>query len=360
MKSWKFAVTVVISTLATLPSNAADSLSFSGFALLRPETAAPFVFDDQTLSVQVQLALDWQPVPSFRTHIHVLGRNEAPDSERGRGGVVEAYAEKNFIFTSDRVRLLAGAFFLPTSRENVDSLWETPYSISSSALNTWLGEEFRPIGIDSTYMRHTRTAGTFTLGGTVFGGNDTFGALPIDRGWAIHDRWTLLGERIVAREASELYSSVSAENDGRLGWSGRAKWNNDHGALQYTHIDNRSDAQRYGELFNWATRFNIVGADYTWGLWTVAGESGWGSTAIQGSRGRRSFDLDASYLLISRRIGKFRATLRADDFGAGTAPRGRTYTGALLFYPHPRLRTAIEVITDHNDQRYALEFRYRL
>ena len=121
---------------------------------------------------------------------------------------------------------MAGAFFLPTSRENVDNLWETPYTISSSALNTWMGEEFRPVGVDATYIRPTQRAGTFTVGGTGYVGNDTFGELPIGRGWSIGDRWTVLGEHVYSR--TNTYTSVSAENDHRIGWSGRAKWNNNH------------------------------------------------------------------------------------------------------------------------------------
>ena len=37
------------------------------------------------------------------------------------------------LFT-EHLRLRAGSFFLPTSRENVDLLWTSPYSITYSAL----------------------------------------------------------------------------------------------------------------------------------------------------------------------------------------------------------------------------------
>jgi hypothetical protein len=337
--------------------NASDTLQWNGFALLRPQTPSTVLFDDDSVSAQVQIGLDWRPSPGFGAHVHLLARNENDDSRRGRVGIVQAYVEKNFTFGSDRLRIMGGAFFLPTSRENIDSLWETPYTISSSALNTWLGEEFRPVGVDLTYMHRSRTAGVFTGGATVFTGNDTFGALPIDRGWAIHDRWTLLGEHVLSR--TSIYTSVSAETDQRLGWSARGKWNNDRGAVQITRIDNRSDALLYGELYNWATRFNIVGTDYSWGPWTAAAETGWGTTAIVRRSGiRRTSEIRASYLLVSRRIADIRASVRADEFKAGD-DQGYAYTASLFWEGIPRLRTGIEGTVSAGEERFSLEVRYR-
>jgi hypothetical protein len=341
---------------ATATADAMDSLQWNGFALLRPQTPANVPLDDDALSAQVQLGLDWRPLPGFGTHLHVLARNEGDESRRGRVGVVEAYVEKNLNVRDDRVRILAGAFFLPTSRENIDSLWETPYTLTSSALNSWMGEELRPVGVDVSYRHRTATAGTFTAGATAFGGNDTFGEILISRGWALHDRWTLLGEHVRARP--DRYTSVSAETDHRIGWSGRAKWNNDRGAIQLTRIDNRSDALQYGELFNWATRFNLVGADYTWRGWTVAGEGGWGTTAIVTARGRFSSEIGAGYLLVSRRVKKFRVTVRVDEYKTRD-DRENAVTAAVLWEAHPRLRAGIEGISAEGERQLKVEGRYR-
>ena len=343
--------------LTTAGANASDSLQWNGFVLLRPQTEADGVpLDEDSLSVQLQVGLDWRPSPGFGAHVHLLARNDGDGSRRGRAGVVEAFAEKNVFLGRDRLRLLAGAFFLPTSRENIDSLWETPYTITSSALNSWLGEEFRPVGVDLTYTHRSQGAGAFTGGATVFRGNDTFGALPVDRGWMIHDRWTLLGEHVPTTRTA-IYTSVSAETDGRLGWSARAKWNNDRGAVQLTRIDNRADALRYGELYNWATRFNIAGADWSWSDWTVAAEHGWGTTAIQGRR-RFSSEIRASYLLVSRRFSNVRASVRADDYKAGSDD-GRALAAAVFWEPHARLRAGIEGITAQGERRLAVEARFR-
>jgi hypothetical protein len=353
----KVARAALLALLVCVTANAQDSLQWGGFALIRPQTPSSLLFDDDSVSAQLQLGLDWQPRPDFRAHVHALARNDGDEARRGNVGLVQAFLEKHFIFSRDRFRITAGAFFLPTSHENIDHLWETPYTITSSALNTWMGEEFRPVGVDASWSRRTARAGAFTAGATLFSGNDTFGALPIDRGWAIHDRWTLLGEHFPSR--TNIYTSVSAETDNRLGWSARGKWNNDNGSFQITRIDNRSDALLYGELYNWATRFNIAGADYTWRQWTVVAEKGWGSTAIVRRNGtRRSYPINAGYLLLSRSLADFRVSVRADEFEA-RSDRTYAYTGSVLWDVHPRLRAGVEAITTQGEERYSLEFRYR-
>jgi hypothetical protein len=341
--------------LPAMPSDVWQTVQWSGFALLRPGTPAEEALDGDSLSAQIQAGIDWRPSPVFGAHVHLLARNQSNGSQRGRIGVVEAFFEQNLHVGNDRVHLMEGAFFLPTSRENIDSLWETPYTITSSALNTWLGEEFRPIGIDLSYTHRLATAGALTAAATVFRGNDTFGALPIDQGWRIRDDWALLGQHIPVTPT--LFTSVSAETDHRLGWSARTKWSNDHGAVQITRIDNRADALRYGDLFNWATRFNIVGADYTWRDWTAAAESGWGTTAIQG-RLRRSFPIRASYLLLSRKISSLRVSVRGDQYESRTEHR-HALTAAVFWEPRGKLRTGIEAITADGQKRLELEFRYR-
>jgi hypothetical protein len=349
---------MLIATLCLAARAAAfDSLQLGGFALLRPQTQSTGVpLDEDPVSAQVQLGVDWRPAPAVGAHVHLLARNDEDGSRRGRVGIVEAFVEANAnVGTSNRLRLLGGAFFLPTSRENIDALWESPYTITPSALNSWMGEEFRPIGIDASWRHRLDGGSALTGGATIYRGNDTFGALPIDRGWALTDRWALLGEHLYVN--GRVFTSISAETDGRLGWSARGKWNNDRGAIQLTRIDNRSDARQYGDLLNWATRYNIVGADYTFGAWTVIGEAAWGTTAVERRSGRRSSPIRSSYLLLSRRFSNMRASVRFDEF------RGRTYsealTAALFWEGHPKIRAGIEAIAVEEEERLAVELRYR-
>jgi len=330
-------------------ANAAD-IQWSGFALLRGSNGVeggPLA--EERVSAQVQVGFDWTPSPFVGAHLHLLARDDDAGARRGTFGIPEAYIEGNLRPRGDRLRLRAGAFFLPTSRENVDALWETAYTLTPSALNSWLGEELRPIGIDAAYTHRSITAGA-----TVYRGNDTLGALPAVRGWALRDHWITLGEWIPVD--AEYFTSVSAETDHRQGWAARGTWNGAHALVQLTHFDNRSDGMEHGRLFNWGTKFDIVSAEYTNGDWTVAAESGWGPTFLIVGGVKYVTDLRASYVLVSRRWARGRATVRGDAFSAATHDRALTL--AWFWTPPGRLRPGIELATSGGDHRVIVELRY--
>jgi hypothetical protein len=48
-----------------------------------------------------------------------------------------------------RGKVRAGVFYAPISLENRGAGWGTPYTISSSAVNTWLAEEIRTAGVEA-------------------------------------------------------------------------------------------------------------------------------------------------------------------------------------------------------------------
>ena len=349
-------ILLLVLAVVAAPAHGAGAIDWSGFALIRAATANEAVpLEDDQLSTQVQLGLDWHPSLMLGGHVHLLARNDADGSRRGRVGIVEAWLDQNFVRGKNRVRLMEGAFFLPTSRENIDALWESPFTITSSALNSWFGEEFRPVGVDAAYTRRQVLGGAVTAGVTLFAGNDTFGALPVDRGWALTDRWTLLGEHL--RVDDDYFTSISAETDHRLGWAARGRWNNDRATVQLTHIDNRSDALEHGELLNWATRFDVAGADLTLGDWTFAAESGWGVTSVIFDAISYPTDIRASYILVSRRFANARATLRAEAFQNG-AEHDHAVTAAFFWSPRGKIRAGLEAIAAGSDRRIAAEVRY--
>jgi hypothetical protein len=330
---------------------ASDALQWSGFALLRGSSpVAGLPFDDAPLAAQVQAGIDWRPTLNWSAHVHLLARDDPDGSRRGTAGVVQGYIDGNLRLGGDRFRIRGGSFFLPTSFENIDALWETPYTITPSALNTWMGEEFRPIGVDVAWGRRS-----LAVGATLFRGNDTFGGLPVDRGWALRDRWTLLGEHV--RVDDEYFTSVSAETDHRPGYAARTRWNRDGLTIQLTHIDNRSDGLEHGDLLNWNTRFEIAGAEYLWNDWTLAAESGWGDTSVV--FGGESFPtyLRASYLLVSRRFSKGQASVRVEEF-RNDESADQAMTAALLWTPISRVRAGIEATRAAGRGRVLLELRY--
>ncbi len=332
------------------PATPEDRLQLSGFATVRGATEADGPIEQDQAIARLQLGVDWTSTSPFSAHVHALARTDDDGSERGTVGFPEAYVEASFRSERSRLRIRGGGIFLSTSLENVDALWENPYAISSSALNTWLGEELRPVGLDAAFYRSGLMAGA-----TIFRGNDTLGALPPDRGWALHDRWTLLGEKVPVDD--DVYTSVSAETDGRLGWSARAGWIGDRLTAQYTHFDNRSDGLRYGDLYNWNTRFDIVGVGFTAGPWTFAAEGGWGPTYLV-VRGRRFVsDIRACYLLVSRRLPGGRASVRVDSFDDGDAS-DEALTLAYFFLPRGRLSGGVEFATTGGESRFLLQVRF--
>jgi len=341
---------VIALLVIACPLFAQNTLTWNGFAYARGAAGAEGPFDEDEAAAQIQLGIDWNPTVFFGAHVHLLARTDDRDSKKGTAGVVEAFLESNAFSPVGRFRFRGGAMFLPTSFENIDSLWENPFAISSSALNTWFGEELRPIGIDVTWFQSGVMAGA-----TVFRGNDTLGALPPVRGWRMHDRWTLLGERVPVDD--EYYTSVSAETDGRWGWSARGGWTGDRLAFQYTHFDNRSDGQQYGELFNWGTKFDVVGIEWASGDWTIAAESGWGPTFLVVHGNRFTFDIRASYLLVSKRLGDWRATARIDSWDNGSLD-DEAITVAGIWAPAGRFSVAAEISTTGDDTRGQLRLRY--
>src|SRR3569832_357468 len=82
----------------------------------------------------------------------------------------------------------AGAFFPTISLENDDLGWASPYTLTPSAINSWIGEELRTIGSEAIMRYDTNGVGTVSLTGAVTCCNDPAGILMAQRGWAMDDR----------------------------------------------------------------------------------------------------------------------------------------------------------------------------
>ena len=286
-----------------------DDLTLNRFVVkydgrLRPTLTARVVadyIDDGDSGVDLTEAyLEWQPVPQSRR----------------------------------RHRLRAGAFFPPLSLENVDPAWESPFSLSSSAVNSWFGEELRTIGAEWSMQRafgepsarrHVRTFAAAYLG------NDPAGMLLVWRGWSLHDRQSRLGDVLplpplpqlgpgAMFEAQAPRAEPFLETDDRLGYYAGAELAlNRKALLTFTQYDNHADplSLRDGQ-YGWSTRFDHVGAQFELpgGVGLVAQ---WldGRTAM-GPRlsGPRVVDADfnAYFVLLTKPIASHRVSLRFDDF----------------------------------------------
>src|SRR6202012_5746962 len=109
------------------------------------------------------------------------------DRDRNPVDLTEAYLQfRPYPFSGGfRFRLKAGAFYAPISLENRSAGWESPYTLSYSAINTWLGQELRTIGLAGQLdWLGTHTGHAFDLSSTagVFGWNGPGGMVMVGRG----------------------------------------------------------------------------------------------------------------------------------------------------------------------------------
>lgn len=324
---------------------------------------------------EARLALDWEPVVGWRVFVHGVARHDAEALESGSGsGLLEAFVEHRRGWgEGHELAISAGQFFLPVSRENVDRLWTSPYTLTLSALNSWVAEELRPIGLDAAWSRTTASGQRVQLAATVFGGNDTSGTLLAWRGFALHDRPTPTGRFVPLPALPALPEQFPAQSwrgsrafgsdlDGRPGFAGRLRWDapGGRGLLQATGFVNRGDRALHGDEYAWDTdvRFLAGETDLPLGLRLVAewatGETRMGFAPPGGpSPARVDVDFDAAYALLTRRWGPLRATVRYDHFetrdrdataGDDNRERGHAWTVALLTEAGAHWRFGVEAL----------------
>jgi hypothetical protein len=325
-----------------------------------------------------QLGGDWKPSRHFDAHIHLLARDEGPGALGNHFGVPEAYLNyRPLTGPKNDLQIRAGMFFLPTSRENVGPLWSSPYTITYSALNTWIGQEVRPVGVDVSW-RHTAESGDrATFAATAFRRNDTMGTLLAWRGWSLGDHLAVYRE-VLPLPISSLRSHFPEQRvdgtrpfqhdlDGNIGWSARGRWQfRDRATAQFTHVDNRGTGEFYPDpsavsgQWAWHTRFFIAAGEWTPDpLTTFAAEYSWGRTSLYNEgQGLQYVNMGyyAGYLLASRRIGLNRVSFRFDQFGTDDRATARIITsnehGAAWTFSYFRIlsstvRVGLEFVSVH-------------
>jgi hypothetical protein len=299
-----------------------------------------------------------------------------PSSYGGqRAGLVEAFLQfRPELSPATALRFRAGLFFPPTSFENVEPLWQSPYTITLSALNTWIGEEVRLTGLEAAWIR-TGNRHRFELAGSAFGVNDPTGTLVAWRGFALGDRLSTLGEVLPLPPLSSLEDGQAFarqrddgtrpidELDGRLGYAARARFSRvDVFRIQAAFTDNRGDRRLHEGQYSWATRFAQAGFEAKLGPRLVLvtegalGDTGMGPAVPGGPLVQVRFR--TGYALLSWRGGAWRLSARVDGFRNddrdGTAePDGESgwaWTAAVLFTPWSALRLGLEYVAVNGDR----------
>lgn len=311
---------------------------------------------DEIVDVEIaQAGIEWSPRRWLTLHADGIARREPGDTKGSRGGLLQAFVDVH----GERWRVRAGSFWLPTSRENTDPLWTSPYTLTYSALNTWIGQEVRPIGIDAQVSPNFY----ITIGATAFRGLDTMGTLLADRGWTLGSRLSAYGEDLPRPESEITTRAVGPDLDDKNGYSARIRLQlPERAMLQIARIENRAPLleQLKGQE-PWRTSFTVVSAQAgTASPTTVAAEWASGTTAIGFPGGSFAVEFDTAYVLVSHKRGTNRWTGRADRFRADDED-GHAFTAAWLRDLGKEVRLGLEYVdvsTDQGGSTITLELRY--
>lgn len=320
----------------------------------------------------------------FGAYVQGVARTEPGAEDAEAAGIVEAYVEGKFrLRTADRLRIRLGQFFLPTSRENVEELWSSPYTLTYSAINAWIAEEVRPVGLAVDYDVALGPIDVLRLGASAVTGNDTSGALLAWRGWSLHDRLTVFDEVVPLPPLQSLGSGgafalqrddgskpFGSDLDDRIGWAAYLRYARPQRfVLQWTRFDNRGDRRLYGGPgtweYAWETSFDLYGAEARFGPRFVLlgelieGETGMGLSAHH----RIQADFSSAYVLASYQVGAYRVSLRYDTFktvdrdeteGSYSDEDGDALTLAFIWEATRSLRLGVEAVevSGHRPEAY--------
>lgn len=262
-----------------------------------------------------------------------------------------------------------GAFFPPISLENDAIAWTSPYTITSSAINTWVGEELKTVGGEFTVGREFEDfEATFTIAGYV--ANDPAGSLLAWRGWALHDREAGLYDQLplpaipslepggsMARQAP--YVEPVIELDNRVG--GYAGLTIDHyglGKLSLLYYDNQAFDRAFNlSQYAWDTYFVSAGyetllpGDIELLSQVMAGNTSMGTRPGLGSKVDN--DYWSAYILLSKRFGRHRVSFRFDHFEVAdddlipddpNNETGNAVTAAYVLRPANKQRLTLELL----------------
>jgi hypothetical protein len=312
----------------------------------------------------------WQVTPELLAVADVQAQTDAVQSL----DLLDAWLRYRPVsITPWRWSLKAGAFFAPISLENDGIGWTSRWTLTPSAINSWVGEELRTIGAEAR-IEHRGESRTLEAAIALFGRNSPAGELLAARGWSLSDYTAGVFAHLrepdvyapVAREDVPLTYPPYIDIDHRVGWYAQLRAHSDAwGQLALLRYDNRADPERFEvvdsrDLFGWRTRFWSLGAQTRVGDVELIGQAMDGSTAFEPVSG---LYLDtrfrAGYLLAAWDRGAWQPVLRVDRFRTRQLPDGRehplsehghAFTVALNWRPRPWLRVTGEWLQVDSDR----------
>jgi hypothetical protein len=269
--------------------------------------------------LRLALSQDLGDLLTFKVDASAWGQHD-----RNPLDITEAYLQVHpYPFGDWRPRLKLGAFYAPISLENREAGWESPYTLSSSAMDSWVAEELRTIGAEfklewlGTHSGHDFDAGAVA---GVYGWNEGAGDSLADMGFTITDWQSSLFGRVGRPGGVTAVNQEYQQYDNRAGtYLGLDVHYLDRITLQVLHYDNHADPAAYDQVTQenaWETRFDTAGV-------RAENDSGWtaivqwmaGETAIAPDGvGLQQWEFVTRYALVSKRSGHNTFSARYDDF----------------------------------------------
>ncbi|MGK5094327.1 hypothetical protein WDW89_20215 [Deltaproteobacteria bacterium TL4] len=255
--------------------------------------------------------------------------HEEPGSVRGKIGIVEAFLKYEYDWNpTRRINLRLGAVIPPFSLEHPGTAWSSLYTITPSAINTWVGEELRPHALEVSYRQELASLVSMDFLLAAYSGNDPSASLLSWRGWALHDYQYTVGSHLKLQHIvpsplgpKEEWEQPSKEMDGRLGVYTRAGFTLEQRfKMQVFYLNSLADPEKtirdHEWEYSWQTNFTNVSLQWTpFDHMTWLAQKLWGNTWM-GSRIAKGVDndFDAWYVLGSEVMGSHRLSVRYDAF----------------------------------------------
>lgn len=285
--------------------------------------------DFKLRAAPVEAALIWQPRISDTLNGNFSAAWQLDGDEPF--DVMEAYLAFNPRRSGNTsFGLKAGMYWPEISLEHATGgAWSTVYTITPSAINSWVGEEVKVVGAEATLFQ---TIGNHDLSATVgaFGFNDTSATLLSFRGWALHDvKSTLFGHFELPplngfmTFAQEDRTRSILEIDDRVGFYGRGEWRPSPDFLvNVFYYDNRGDPEAFTDVLQWGwrTKFWNVGMLANLGDRTRLIAQGMTGTTLMGfiPPGETRYWVDTRYrsafVLLTHQIGSGAISGRIEAF----------------------------------------------
>lgn len=289
--------------------------------------------DGDGLRVAPQLgnvSLVWQPQFSWSLSAVVVGSIQG--GERTEAGLSEAYLRFRPM-RGDKLAFSAraGLMWPPVSLEHEGADWHVRDSITPSAINSWIGEEVRPVALEGSLAADV---GQHKLRATAaaFAANDTSGTLLAFRGWALHDRTTLAFRRQPLPPFEEEDAGYQAPFThplldvgegfaGRPGYYAKLAWQPPIPVrFELFRYDNRADPEAVNEdvEWGWRTAFNHagavadLGAGATLKVQAIDGRTRMGF--VEGDRRWVDTRFRSAFVLLTRPFGAFGLAGRVEAF----------------------------------------------